>query len=328
MSAASQPRAVGCARDGQRGRAPLPCEARLRAGAEDHRRRVPRARVAQPASADAELGADQRGHVADVVPVRVGVERVEQRPRTQARRGERAHGAAQLAHRRRGADPAADHVSDDEADRLALVEPEGVVPVAPDLEAAHGRAIGDRDLEPRRGGQAARQQAPAQLLGRLLLLAARPHQLLLVAAPVRRVEHGRADALRVPLVVAVEHRVDQRRQPRAVRAHDLHRDLADRALHPQQRRVVGLVVDPAAGGEQVLEAPRAHERLPAQPRPRLEGPVDPHDRPVRERREVAAGGVLEEVLGAVLAQLVAARHAARNDFIAATVSSGALRFGQ
>ena len=62
------------------------------------------------------------------------------------------------------------------------------------------------------------------------------------------------------------------------------RDLAHRALHPQQRRVVRLVVDAAAGAEQVLEAASPTSSSRMRPVQLLERPVDPDDRPVRRRR--------------------------------------------
>ena len=88
----------------------------------------------------------------------------------------------------------------------------------------------------------------------------------------------------------------------AVGADHLDRDLAHRPLHPQQRRVVRLVEDPAAGGEQVLEPPAADEVLPPVAGPGQEGLVDLDDEPAGERREIAAGGVLVEVLGVLLEQ--------------------------
>ena len=56
--------------------------------------------------------------------------------------------------------------------------------------------------------------------------------------------------------------------------------------------------------------------------------TNPQDRPGEPGRQVAAGRLFEELLGAVGEDVVSVRHADRNARMAATVSSGALRFGQ
>ena len=92
--------------------------------------------VRQRPRGDVELRVRDGRHAPDAVARDVAVERVEQRARGQAGRRERADRAAQLAHHRRGLDAVPDDVADDEADRRPLVaEPEGVVPVAADLDA-------------------------------------------------------------------------------------------------------------------------------------------------------------------------------------------------
>src|SRR3712207_9434581 len=63
-------------------------------------------------------------------------------------------------------------------------------------------------------------------------------------------------------------------------------------LHLQQRRVMRLVEDPAAGGEELVEALAADEVLSLVARPGQEGLVDSEDGPPGERREIAARGVL------------------------------------
>ena len=137
-------------------------------------------------------------------------------------------------------------------------------------------------------------------LARRALGVAREQQLALVAAPLHRVEDGGADQQRAPLRVALEHRVDQHGQPLAGGAHHLERDLVHLVLHAQQRRVVRLVVDPPAAGQEVLEAAAADEVLARVARPAQERRVDLDDLPARERREVAARRVLVEILGVVL----------------------------
>ena len=76
-------------------------------------------------------------------------------------------------------------------------------------------------------------------------------QFLFVGAAVAGVEDGGADQERRPSSAGLHARGDQHRQPGAVGRAQLQRDPADLALHLQQRREVGLVVDPAADGEQV-----------------------------------------------------------------------------
>ena len=84
-------------------------------------------------------------------------------------RRQRAQGAAQLAHRRGGLEAAPHDVADHDPERLARLEPERVVPVAPDLEALLRRAVGDPDLDALRFAERAREQAALQLERDLLL---------------------------------------------------------------------------------------------------------------------------------------------------------------
>ena len=70
----------------------------------------PAQRVTELARLQVEPGADQRGHLADRVAPRVGVERVEHPSRAEPGRGERARRVAQLAHRRGGPEAPADDV--------------------------------------------------------------------------------------------------------------------------------------------------------------------------------------------------------------------------
>jgi hypothetical protein len=63
---------------------------------------------------------------------------------------------------------------------------------------------------------------------------------------------------------------------------------------------VGLVEDPASGGEEAGERPGPDEVRPGVAGPPLEGGVDLDDGAVDERREVPAGGVLVQVPGVVV----------------------------
>ena len=70
----------------------------------------------------------------------------------------------------------------------------------------------------------------------------------------------------------------------------------------QQRREVGLVVDPAADGQQVGEASAGRPARRGRSRASPAGGVDLRDRAVRQGGQVAARRVLVQVLGAVLQQ--------------------------
>jgi hypothetical protein len=65
---------------------------------------------------------------------------------------------------------------------------------------------------------------------------------------------------------------------------------------------VRLVIDLPADTQQLLEAPDVDQPLAGVPRPGQERLVDLEDRPVRETRQVAAGGVVVEILGVVLTE--------------------------
>jgi hypothetical protein len=133
------------------------------------------------------------------------------------------------------------------------------------------------------------------LAGGALAVACR-QQLALVQLALGGVEDHRPHHSGGALGAREQDGVDQDRQPVAARRHDVDSDLADGALEPQHRRVVRLVVDPAARAEQVLEPLDADELLAPVPRPAQERRVHPDEHPFRRRREVAAGRVLEEIL--------------------------------
>jgi hypothetical protein len=147
---------------------------------DEHRRRVARARPAQPGAAGPQLrvvllepGDQGGGHG---VQVQAGAGLVE--PGEQL--GGRAPGVvtdaaqqpAQLAHRRRGPAVVADDVPDDQHGRAVGLD-EGVVPVATDLGPGRRRDVPDDDLAVVRGRRRG-QQAALQRLGQLPLLAEQP----------------------------------------------------------------------------------------------------------------------------------------------------------
>ena len=124
---------------------------------------------------------------------------------------------------------------------------------------------------------------------------------------------------------------------RSIGADQIEGNLVHKALHPQERREMGVVEDPAADAQKVLEALVADEVLPVHADPGEEGLVGSDDGAVRQGREVAAGGALVEFLQAFRSAPLVHAHSAtpwpeagsrRKASMAAIVSSGALRFGQ
>ena len=87
------------------------------------------------ARARVDLGVDERRGLRGLERLDERVEMAEHRARPDAGDRQRAHRAAQLAHRRRGLQPAPDDVADDDPDPVAG-EHEGVVPVAADLQCS------------------------------------------------------------------------------------------------------------------------------------------------------------------------------------------------
>ena len=99
--------------------------------------------------------------------------RAEQLGRSGVDGGQRADRAAQLPHRRRGVQPAADDVADHDGDPVG-VEEERVVPVAADLQRVDRRPVARRQPEPRVVGHAAGQHAVLQGGGDAALLVVQP----------------------------------------------------------------------------------------------------------------------------------------------------------
>ena len=91
--------------------------------------------------------------------------------------------------------------------------------------------------------------------GRQLLGApAREQQLPLVRAAARSRRRSCSRSAGAAVRVRPLDRIDQHRQRLAVAADEIERDLLHEPLHPQQRRVLVLVEDPAGDRQQVLEA--------------------------------------------------------------------------
>ncbi len=98
----------------------------------------------------------------------------------------------------------------------------------------------------------------------------------------------------------LQHGAHEDRKPRSVGSDDVQGDGAGRPLHLKHRRVVGLVVDAAPGGQEVAEGPLADEVGALAADPRKERLVDLEDRAVGGGRQVAARRPLVEPLGIVV----------------------------
>ena len=101
-----------------------------------------------------------------------------------------------------------------------------------------------------------------EFLGGLLGLLAREKQLSLVLSPVGGIEQGDAVDDRIPGCVPLLDSIGENRQGAAIGADQIEGDLVHKALHPQERREMGVVEDPAADAQKVLKAFVADEILP------------------------------------------------------------------
>lgn len=176
----------------------------------------------------------------------------------------------------------------------------------------HGERVGE-PLPVGLGLPAGRLRLGPRVLG--LLPAAQ--EFLLVGAPVGGVEDGRADEQRIALAPVLDGGGDQHREPGALGRPHLQGDSAQLALHAQQGREVRLVVELAAHGEQVDEAPPADDVLAVQAQPVQQRGVDLGDGAVHQGRQIAAGRRLVEFLGAVLQQRAERRVRVRPSPVAA-----------
>ena len=132
-----------------------------------------RAGVAHRAKPHVDLRVSDGGHLADRMAAAELGQRLEQRTGLEPGRRQRAQGAAQLAHGRRGAEAAPHDVADHDPESLARLEPERVIPVASDLEALLRGAVGDPDLDALAFRKRAREQAALQLERHLLFAPSR-----------------------------------------------------------------------------------------------------------------------------------------------------------
>ena len=199
---------------------------------------------------------------------------------------------------------------------------------APDREPPHPRRVGDAHREILGARQLTGQQALLQRRGDLVSVAAGLEQLLFVATPVAGQEDRDPQAGRLTVGTETDCGVDEDRHPLALGVAQLERDLADRSLHAQQRREVRLVVDPSAGGQQLLEATTVDQFLAAEPDELADGLIGRLDDPGEIGGQQSARRVLEEVLHALRRARTRTAHDARNSAMTATVASGWLRLGQ
>ncbi len=208
----------------------------------------------------------------------------------------------------------------------------------------------------RRGRQAAGQQAALQggdqiaqpfpvAFGGLVLLVgelARSQQFLFVGAPVAGIEDDGADQMGLTVIAGLDGGGDQHRQPPAVFGPQFQGDPGDLALKRKQRRIVRLVVELAAHGQQVGEPAAADELVAGVAEPLQQGGIDFCDSAVEQRGQVPARGVFVKVVDVVLehrrhlragggwrlGRLAGHADRVRNSLIAEAVTSGALSWGQ
>ena len=155
--------------------ASVPEQPRLAVGGHEQRRRVPRAGVAELARRQVELGVGEGGHAGRLDLLDEPVQPRQQPARTHLGAGDRAHGAAQLAHRARRREAATDDVPHAQGQQPVGGE-EGVVPVASDLQQLHPGPVGRGHGEARVGRRRDGQERALQLVGhaRALLVTGAP----------------------------------------------------------------------------------------------------------------------------------------------------------
>ena len=125
-----------------------PSRRRLAVGGAQQRRQVPGADDRQPFLLEVQQRVRERGHLVAAEAEGEPVQALGDARRRMAVERVGAQAGAHLGHQRRGADPVAHHVADDERD-AAAPEDERVVPVAADPAAADRRAVAGGEREPR-----------------------------------------------------------------------------------------------------------------------------------------------------------------------------------
>jgi hypothetical protein len=174
------------------------------------------------------------------------------------------------------------YVAEEEAPPV-VVQREQVVEVPADLVEGGGVVVGGGldagDVGQSRGEQAALQHGgqPLQPVTVALGVLAHAQQLALVGSAVGGLENHGPDERRHVGIAGHDRGGSQDREPTAVGAAHVQRHPADGALHLQQRREVGLVVDPAADGEQIGEPAPPDQLIAGVAEPGQQGRVDPDD---------------------------------------------------
>ena len=143
---------------------PAPQQPRRRCPRHEHRRRVAGAGEPDDPRRQVELRVHDRREGGRRHLLDEAVEALQDGGWRAPRLRQRPGGAAQLAHGRRGAEPAPDDVAHHDR-QDALVGEEDVVPVAPDLEHLDPGAVGRRDGEADVDRRVHREQRVLQLVG-------------------------------------------------------------------------------------------------------------------------------------------------------------------
>ncbi len=106
--------------------------------------------------------------------------------------------------------------------------------------------------------------------------------------------HHHGDLVEGVLAAGAAHHVEQGGEGAAVAAADVELDLRDGALHCQHGLPVGLVEDPAAHGEKLLQLLLPYQFVRGDAGPLAQGPVDLEDQAGRAGHQQPAGHAVEE----------------------------------
>jgi hypothetical protein len=138
-------------------------------------------------------------------------------------------------------------------------------------------------------------------------LATGNEQFAFILAPVRGVEGCNPVDQRLTRRISLLNNVHEHRQLAASGTAQIKGDLVHEALHMQQGRKMGIVEHATGNGQDILE-PSSDQFLAAEAEPAQERLVDPDDGAVGQRREVAAGSVLIELLSGLEQRLLVNGH--------------------
>ena len=245
---------------------------------------MPRADVAHLARERVEVQVGERRAETDTEVIDEPVQLADDLGRLQAVDGVGAQRRAQLAHRRRGLDPAPDDVADDHPD-APVRERDHVVPVPADLRPARSRQVAHRELDAVDPGQVGRQHAALQR-GR--------------GAALPEVLDHADEVLRVAIVVAEQAPADLDPDRVAERVDIALLEAKDRRV-ARDERLDGVARQPDVVGMRDGCRVELHELLASAPHGLAERVVDLHEAPLQVDERHADRRLLERDAEALLA---------------------------